>query len=91
MKEKETTHGGNVPRKGSLYWYPLNAIEELVLYPELFGQALLVRGRRDTDNWIVGYRYADTTNAWKAAEKWDGHSDPGHGWIRKLEGDDLEI
>lgn len=82
---KETTVGGWTPRAGSLYWYPLNALEEITVYPLLFGQARVVRGRRDDDTWEIGYDYADRPTAIKAAEQWDGQGDPGFGWTKKHE------
>lgn len=88
--EMETTHGGWNPRKDSLYWYPLNMVEEIVVYPLLYGQARLVRGRRDTDSWQVGYDYPDRASALKAAGSWDGKSDPGFGWVRKYDEEEAE-
>jgi hypothetical protein len=81
----ETTIGGWKPREGSLYWYPLNMIQEITVYPLLFGQARLVRGRRDKDHWEVGYDYPDVPTAMKAAGQWDGKGDPGFGWLKKHE------
>lgn len=83
--KKETTHGGWNPRAGSLYWYPLSLLREITVYPLLFGQARLVTGRRDDDRWDLGYDYPDVASAMKAAGEWDGESDPGHGWVRKLD------
>lgn len=82
---KEKTLGEWKPRSGSLYWYPLNALEEITVYPLLWGQARLVRGRRDDDSWEIAYDYADRKSAIRAAEDWDGTADPEHGWIKKLE------
>lgn len=83
--EKETTTGGWNPRIGSLYWYPLNMVQEITVYPLLFGQARLVRGRRDEDSWEIGYDYPDVPTAMKAAGQWDGQRDPGFGWVKKHE------
>lgn len=85
QEEIETTTGGWNPRKGSLYWYPMNLVQEVVVYPLLFGQARLVRGRRDRDSWEVGYDYPDVPTAMKAAGQWDGKGDPGFGWVKKHE------
>ncbi len=87
---KETTTGGWFPRNGSLYWYPLNMLQEIVVYPLLFGQARLVRGRRDKDSWEVGYDYPDIPTAMKAAGQWDGQGDPGFGWLQRHEGEEEE-
>ena len=83
--EKETTIGGWIPRAGCLYWYPLNTLEEITVYPLLFGGARIVRGRRDDDTWEIGYDYPDHPTAIAAAEKWNGRDDPGHGWLKKLD------
>ncbi len=85
---KETTTGGWNPRSESLYWYPLNMLQEIVVYPLLFGQARLVRGRRDKDSWEVGYDYPDVPSAMKAAGQWNGKDDPGYGWVQKHDGED---
>jgi hypothetical protein len=87
FEEKETTYGEFKPRHGSLYWYPLTPMIEIVVYPLLFGAARMVRGRRDRDQWQLAYDFPDVTTAVKAAEQWDGKSDPGHGWTRKIDGD----
>lgn len=81
--EGETTLGTTGPRVGSEYWRPLNMLYEVTVYPLLFGQFLLVKGRRDRDYWEVGYYYPDFSSAMSAADDWDGSADPGHGWINK--------
>jgi len=83
--EGETTHGDNQPRKGSIYWRPIGPLREVTLYPLLFGSARLTTGRRDQDSWVYAYDYPDEQSGFRAAEDWDGDSDPGYGWIRKLE------
>jgi hypothetical protein len=82
---KETTIGEWKSRSGSLYWYPINVVQEICVYPLLFGQARLVRGRRDDDTWEVAYDYPNVKSAIEAAEEWNGHGDPGHGHIKKIE------
>jgi hypothetical protein len=82
--EKETTHGSDRPRNGSVYWRPLGPLLEVTVYPLLYGQYLLCTGRRDKDSWQVGYHYPDLQSAWRAAEDWDGKADPGYGWIREV-------
>lgn len=89
--EKETTHGADEPRNGSLYWRPLNALREVTLYPLLFGQVLLCTGRRDRDYWETGYYYPDVQSGWRAAEDWDGVGDPGYGHIKKVRMDEDRI
>lgn len=85
LPEKETTIGEWKPRNGSLYWYPMNVLQEITVYPNLFGQARLVRGRRDDDTWEIAYDYPNVKSAIEAAEAWDGRGNPGHGWIKKIE------
>jgi hypothetical protein len=85
--EKETTVGGDTPRRESLYWRPLGPLREVTLYPLLFGQTRLTTGRRDKDYWEVGYDYPDYQSGWRAAEEWDGVGEPMTGWIRKHDGE----
>lgn len=89
--EKEVTIGGDTPRKGSIYWRPLNLLREVTVFPLLFGAALLTTGRRDKDYWEVGYDYPDVQSAFRAAEDWDGEGDPGYGWIKKRDGEFEDI
>lgn len=89
--DKETTVGGDTPRKGSVYWRPLGPLVEITLYPLLFGVYLLTVGRRDKDSWAIGYHYPDYQSGFRAAEEWDGKGDPGHGWIKKLDGEFEDI
>lgn len=79
--EGEVTLDGT-RRRGSDYWRPLNHLQEVVVYPLLFGQYLLCTGRRDRDYWEDGYYYPDFSGAMSAADDWDGKGDPGHGWIK---------
>lgn len=82
--EKETTHGAERARNGSLYWRPLGPLLEITVYPLLFGQVILVTGRRDKDAWQRGYYYPDLQSGWRAAEAWDGEGDPGFGFVKKV-------
>lgn len=88
---KETTVGKNKGRKGSIYWRPLGPLREITLFPLLFGSYLLTTGRRDQDSWAIGYDYPDFQSGLRAAEEWDGVGDPGHGWIKKRDGEIEDI
>lgn len=90
--KKQTTHGGWIPRDGSIYWYPMDMLHEIVVYPLAFGQARLVRGRRDNDEgvWEVGFDYPDRASALRAAGQWDGKGDPGYGYVRSYEEGEAE-
>lgn len=91
MPPKETTIGGWLPRAGCLYWYPLNVLEDITVYPLLFGGARMVKGRRDDDTWEIGYDYPDRPTAIVAAEKWNGQGDPGHGWLKKHDPSERQV
>lgn len=75
---------GSGPRLGSEYWRELNHLQEITVYPLLFGQYLLCTGRRDRDYWETGYFYPDFSSAMSAADDWDGKGDPGYGWIKHV-------
>lgn len=80
--EGETTLAGN-KRNGSVYWRPLNVLQEVTVYELMWGQYLVCIMRRDRDYWERGYYYPDMSSALTAADDWDGHGDPKPGWIRK--------
>jgi hypothetical protein len=88
---KEVTVGSDEGRRGALYWRPVSHITEITLYPLLWGQTLLVFGRRDKDAWQTGYYYPDHQSGWRAAEEWDGSGDPGYGWVKKVSWDEKRM
>lgn len=73
-------------RVGSIFHYHLPDGHEIVVYPLLFGEALLCTGRIDRDQYERGYHYRSVQEATDAALAWIDTTQPPPGeYIRKHE------
>lgn len=85
--ERKPGIGDDAERNGSIFHYHLPEGREIVVYPLLFGEAVLCTGRIDRDSWEHGYYFRTRQAAVDAAMAWtDTTEAPPGDWYKKRDG-----